>query len=177
MANEARHERATSPEDVAAKVAEILATAERDAWATIESARRSRQLHNAQQPSRARPVERLRTPPAPDYELRALLADLAAAVDALGQRVESLEDSLGARLDSLSRAPDPAGPPHERELGAQTAPSRPRNGLAGSERAERMRAVDLALRGFSRSQIAAELRSSLGDGEVERLLDEVLEPA
>jgi hypothetical protein len=43
--------------------------------------------------------------------------------------------------------------------------------------AERLRAVDLALRGFSRAQIAAELRSTLAEPQIEQLLDDVLERA
>jgi hypothetical protein len=35
--------------------------------------------------------------------------------------------------------------------------------------------VDLALQGYSRVQIASELRSSMNDDAVEQLLDEVLE--
>ena len=40
-----------------------------------------------------------------------------------------------------------------------------------------MRAIDLALRGFTRAQIAAELRGSLDERAIERLLDDVLDAA
>jgi hypothetical protein len=59
----------------------------------------------------------------------------------------------------------------------QPASLAPNPGAAGPTRAERVRAVDLALQGYSRSQIADELRSSMGDDAIEQLLDEVLERA
>jgi hypothetical protein len=107
-------------------------------------------------------------------ELRQAITELSAAVESLSQRVGGIESTLNTRLDALlaALARDDAN-----TEGAPTRPSQERPASAGDDRAERVRAVDLALRGFTRAQIAAELRGSLSEGELERLLDDVLEAA
>jgi len=188
-----------SSDSVAARVAEILGAAARDARVIVEAA-----LRDAS-PTPAPPVE---PPPAPDPEpaitgddaaLKALgeqLASLTARVQrlespidaqplkALGEqlasltaRVGQLESAIDARLEGLRQVLAPEGAFTVTASAYQPASLAPNPGAAGPTRAERVRAVDLALQGYSRSQIADELRSSMGDDAIEQLLDEVLERA
>jgi hypothetical protein len=183
MAHDPRYERSLSPEDVAAKVAEILESAERDAWAMIDAARQARPL-GATRPLSPAPRRRYDDPPSPaprpaedvdpDGQVRRLLAELTAAVESLGARVEAIESTIRERFDALSVALARA----EREQRAAPTESPSSQSPVGGGRAggaERMRAVDLALRGFSRAQIAAELRGSLDERAIEALLDDVLD--
>jgi hypothetical protein len=157
-----------SPSEVSVRVAAILEAAERDARAIIAAAQQE-----ATAPPPAPPAQPAQSAPAaPDY--------FAAALATLTGRVDVLEANVDARLEVLWRAlSSPRGtvtsqtplPP------ANTARhSEPAAAPAGGQ-AERVRAVDLALRGYSREQIATALRSSLDPGDVDRLLDEVLEYA
>ncbi len=243
MPDHQRHLPGRSPDDVAARVAAILAAAERDARETIEAAHRSRWSTDAQ----ATPVNRRGTAEAvPVGELYArdgseahvaaaagepdaraggrptggeepharaggratdgepdaraggrltggeerdasaggrltggeephAVAALAGRVSWLARRIDAIEAALQAgtrRADAPSEThPSEAFGAWERAKSPDGA--RSRNGA----RAERMRVVDLAVRGRSRRQIAAELRATMGELEVETLLDEVLERA
>jgi hypothetical protein len=161
------------PDSVAARVAEILAGAARDARAIVEAAWRDAS------PSSSPPVPAERAtapnlvPPSAAYD--GALASLSEQLAALTARVAGLESAINARLDGLRQvlAADSAS---ATMAGADrsVAPA-PNPGAAVPTRAERVRAVDLALQGYSRVQIASELRSSMNDDAVEQLLDEVLE--
>ena len=85
------------------------------------------------------------------------LRELAREVDELRARVAALESALltdgaavAARPSERARRRDPVDP------------------------AARVRAIELALAGYSREAIAHELASSMAPGDIERLLDEVL---
>ena len=152
-----------SPEEVGARVTAILAAAEHDARATIEAARREVREATGEAES-APPVEHGSATISP------ALAELTHALDSLSSRLSAVERTIDARLEILWRALAPAG-------GEPPALGAPAPASEQAARAERLRAVDLAVRGFSREQIAVELRSTLGDAEIERLLDDVLERA
>lgn len=151
------------------RVAAILSAAERDARAVVEAARR--EAYESRQDRGA--LDGL--PAAPEHHAGgapglAALAGVTGALEALGRRVSAVERTIDARFELLWRAIA------ARDGDGASAPTpAPVGDLAA--RAERLRAVDLALRGFSRAQIAAELRSTMGEAEIERLLDSVLEPA
>jgi hypothetical protein len=178
MAEDPRHQRELSPDEVASKVATILMAAERDALATIEAARRLPWLPHAMNVDDVgRGSRDPGTVPASgsDAGLGESLGELTRAVGALARRLDAIETALSTRTapiaDATERAPaaSPPFPAWERAMSAERVEA------ASGARAERMRAVDLALRGFSRAQIAAELRASLSEPDVQRLLDEVLE--
>jgi len=149
MADDPPSQPELSPEEIATQVAAILRAAERDARATIEAARRLPELGEPAETLEARSN-------GSDLHLRESLGELTGAVEGLTRRVDALEAGL--------------------ERGAVV--SRPDQGSSKARpgRAERLRVVDLALRGMTRAQIAEELRASLSEREIERLLDEVLEP-
>jgi len=101
----------------------------------------------------------------------------AARREALGAERAAAGDegvaSADARLEVLWRAVSPPAP-----ASSDAGAPRPTPGDgAVVARAERLRAVDLAVRGFSRAQIAAELRATLADAQIEQLLEDVLENA
>jgi len=157
-----------SPEEVGARVTAILAAAERDARATIEAARR--EVLAATGVVEPAPRE---SAPLVEHGSEAVspaLAALMQALDSLSSRLSAVERTIDARLEILWRALAPGA-------GEQPGPGGPTPAREQAARAERLRAVDLAVRGFSREQIAVELRSTLPDTEIERLLDEVLERA
>ncbi len=131
----------------------ILAEAERDAREIIEGAHRDAAREHAHSAER-------------DDALG--LGALTRAVESLTARVSSLEHAIDARLEVLWRALTPPT-----DAGAATGPV----ASTAVARAERLHAVDLALRGFSRAQIAAELRSMMAEAQIEQLLDDVLERA
>jgi hypothetical protein len=209
MADDPRDPQRLAPDEVAARVASILATAERDARAILAAARSEIPL----------------APGAPQHASGASpagasvpgLGDLARALDSLAARLGTLEASTDARLgvlwDAVSPergaaaeplAPsdrgepltpsDPGEPPTASDPGKQeeeeasstttaggppaAAPSPvspPTPGAAVRPWAEPVRVIDLALRGYTRAQIADELSGAMAPGEVERLLGEVLE--
>jgi hypothetical protein len=111
--------------------------------------------------------------------LRRLVGDVVSAIASLAAQVEAIDSTIHGGFDALRHVLAPLagaaralpGEPSEQAA----SPTVAGEGPAG--RAERVRAIDLALRGFTRSEIAAELRGSLGEGEIERLLDDVLEAA
>jgi hypothetical protein len=185
MAHDSRNPRELSPAEVAAEVAAILTAAEHDARATIEAARRLPWLP-ANGASPAPTVRAENTPPAgerfgddgergngDDDRVRSSLVELMRAVQALARRVEAIETALdgglAAHTTGAERTPPPPFPAWERAKSPQ------REVVRGGLQAERVQAVDLALRGFSRAEIAAELRASMSEIDVEALLDDVLE--
>jgi hypothetical protein len=146
-------------EEVGERVGAILSDAEREAREIIASARQE-----GSHPSSGASVE-----------------DLAQALEQLSARFDAFELATAARIEDLGRqlresltavrvapsaeaevAPhDPAPPPAEREEPPEVASAR-------------MRAIDLALAGYSRERIASQLASGLEHSQVEALLDQVL---
>jgi outer membrane murein-binding lipoprotein Lpp len=136
--------RALSPEEVGARVSAILEAAERDARAVIDAAQR-----DARSPVRAQTT----------------LDQLATEVDALAARVSALERGLAQR------------PAHDAGAASETAlpaAERRERRAAVVDAAARVRAIELALAGYSRDAIARELASTLPPAEIEGVLDEVL---
>jgi hypothetical protein len=208
MADDPRDPPRLAPDEVAARVAAILATAERDARAILAAARSEIPLaQGAPQEGSGAPAADASAPP---------LGDLVRALESLAARLGTLEASTDARLGVLWDAVSPergaasepfaprdsepltpsdpddpptAGDPGEREEEASstTAASEPPPAAAPSAAspqapgaavrpwAEPVRVIDLALRGYTRAQIADELSGAMAPGEVERLLGEVLE--
>ena len=142
-------------EEVGARVAAILGAAEREAREIIASARRE-------------------APPAADAATvpsGATIDDLARALERLSARFDAFELATAARIEALAydlgstvAAADPL---------AET-PAAPAAEEAPAVGAARVRAIDLALAGWTREAIANELSVSMPRGEVEALLDQVL---
>jgi hypothetical protein len=172
MAEDPRHPRDLSPDEVASRVAEILFAAERDARAIIDAARREAPAPGEPDRTAQRPSTNgaSATP-----DMQASLQSIEGALQALSTRVAQLEAIIEDRLEpSDAGGPSPATPNESRPETGNSARSR-ESAAEVHARAERVRAVELALRGFTRSQIAAELRFTLPSEDIERLLDEVLE--
>jgi hypothetical protein len=159
-----------SPDSVAARVAEILGAAARDARVIVEAALRD-----------ATPAPPAEPAAAPDQAPAvaasdAALATLGEELAALTARVARLESAIDSRLEGLRQVLAPEGMITVKAGASQPAAAAPNSRAAAvPTRAERVRAVDLALQGYSRLQIATELRSSMNDDAIEQLLDEVLE--
>lgn len=162
MSDKSRDIGGLSPEEVGARVTAILSAAEQDAREIIEAARRDSSADRREADSS---IEH----DGPDTQA---LAELTRALDSLSSRVSAFEHAIDARLEVLWRAIAPTGEPTE-----MIAAGRRSAAESAVAPAERLRAVDLALRGFSRAQIAAELRSTLAEPQIEQLLDDVLERA
>jgi hypothetical protein len=150
-------------DEVGARVGAILSDAEREAREIIASAR--------QQGS----------PP----DTGATIEDLAHALEQLNARFDTFELATAAQIENLGRqlresltaarvAPCPeAAVPAEVAPDEQAAP--PSQVEESPELASaRMRAIDLALAGYSRERIASQLAGKLEHPQVEALLDEVL---
>jgi hypothetical protein len=170
MAEAEGNGRQLAPEQLGARVEAILGAAERDARAVLEAARR--EAYEA--PRDWAPIDRTNGSndgPAGEAALPAELAGVTRVLELLSSRVDAIERMIDERLEILWRTRAPAG---ERPVAREPAPL-PSVDL--DARTERLRAVDLALRGVSRAQIAAELRSMMSEAETERLLDNVLDPA
>jgi hypothetical protein len=140
-------------EEVGARVGAILGAAEREAREIIAAACRE----PAAEPS----------PPPSD----ATIDDLARALERLSARVDAFERSAASRIEELARELRSAAPPAEVATEPPPAPA-PEDSPGGG--AARMRAIDLALAGYSREAIANELALSMPRGDVEALLDQVL---
>jgi hypothetical protein len=179
MADDPRQPRDLSPHEVATRVAAILEAAERDAREIVAAARREVPEAHATEITLEQPVSAGTngSMPAADPSLRTVVD----ALEVLAARMDHFETTVKARIDVLwravSRTRGEAG-----EQSAETAAPEVSPPASGEEtdrdvraRAEHVRAVELALRGFSREQIAAQLRFSLPSEEIDRLLDEVLE--
>jgi hypothetical protein len=175
MADHEHPQRGLSPAEVAARVAAILAAAERDAREIIDAA-----LGDA--PPAERPSAHPPAPPTPAHTnggapaslTRPPLDGTAYGLAELAARIDQLEAKIDARIDVLWRvlSPGSAAAVEHAPVEPVQEPT-PEAGTLG--RSVRIHAVDLALRGYSREQIAEELRESMTDRDVERLLDEVLD--
>ena len=149
-------------EEVGARVGAILSDAEREAREIIADARR--EGVDASLPHSS-----------------ATLDDLTHAVEGLSGRFDAFELSTAAQIEDLGRqlrealaAVASAAPALEVARPRSPAP-RPSAQLESSEvAAARVRAIDLALAGYSRDVIANELAGSLERGQVEALLADVL---
>jgi hypothetical protein len=141
--------------EVGARVGAILGDAEREAREIIASARGEA------------------TPGA-----GATIEDLAHALERLSARFDAFELSTAAAIEDLGRqlreAVAGAGAQPASQMPQAPSPRPPRQESPACA-AARLRAVDLALAGYSRERIANELAVSLPRGEVDALLDEVLD--
>ncbi|HEX2702617.1 MAG TPA: hypothetical protein VHM72_04200 [Solirubrobacteraceae bacterium] len=160
-----------SPDSVAARVAEILGAAARDARAIVEAAWNDASLPP---PVSAGVGSASNSVPA-SSATETTLASLDDQLTALTARVARLESAINTRLEGLRQVLAPEGTSNAAVSAHQPDSAAPASAVAVPTRAERVRAVDLALQGYSRVQIAAELRSSMHEDAVEQLLDEVLE--
>jgi hypothetical protein len=160
-----------SPDSVATRVAEILGAAARDARAIVEAAWHDASLSPSVAAERVAASQTAPANPAGDPVLASLGDELAS----LTARVARLESAIDARLEGLRQLLAPPATNTAETSAQQPLSVAAERGAAVPTRAERVRAVDLALQGYSRVEIAAELRSSMNDDAVEQLLDQVLE--
>ena len=150
---------------VSARVGEILGTAEREAREILTAAR-----GEDSQPQGAEPS--------------ATLDDLARALERLGLRFDAFELVTAARIEELGRelkagrsadaataTPAPAVEFDPVLVAAAAAPEREETPELA---AARVRAIDLALAGYTREAIANELAVSIERDDVDALLDRVL---
>jgi hypothetical protein len=149
--------------DVSARVGEILGAAEREAREIIAAAR-------GEDDSETRP-------PA----LNTTIDDVARALERLSLRFDAFELATAAQIEELGRAVHAAAasveaPPSALAYEPDTAAAAPlpeREATPGLA-AARVRAIDMALAGYTRDSIANELAVSIERGEVDALLDRVL---
>ena len=139
-------------EEVGARVGAILGAAEREAREIIASARRE-------------------APPAAAVPSGATIDDLARALARLSARFDAFELATAARIEALAYDLGSPVAPADPVAEAPAAPAAEEAPAAG---AARVRAIDLALAGWTREAIANELSVSMPRGEVEALLDQVL---
>jgi len=153
-------------EEVGARVGAILGDAEREAREIIASARRDGVDASL-----------------PSHHGGASMDDLTHALERLSARFDAFELSTAAQIEELGRqlrealegairAPSAAG--YDTLAPQPPAPRAQRVEDSAQVAAARVRAVDLALAGYSREVIANELADSLDRGDIERMLDEVL---
>jgi hypothetical protein len=144
-------------DEVGARVGAILGAAEREAREIITAARRET--------------------PAP-VESGATIDDLVHALERLGARLDAFELATAARIEELARqlrgsaAAGSAAPAEPSVAAPPPVEAEPEDSAA--QDAARVRAIDLALAGYSREAIANELAVSMTRGDVETLLDQVL---
>jgi hypothetical protein len=141
-------------EEVGARVGAILGAAEREAREIIASARRE-----------ASP------PAAAAVPSGATIDDLSRALERLSARFDAFELATAARIEALAYD---LGSPVAAASAVAEAPAAPAAEEAPAAGAARVRAIDLALAGWTREAIANELSVSMPRGEVEALLDQVL---
>jgi hypothetical protein len=142
-----------TPEEVGERVGAILGDAEREAREIIASARRE----------------------GGDGGEGATLADLTHALERLSARFDAFELATAAQIEEVGRqlreSIATAVPREE----AETPKPRPRaQEDTPALAAARVRAIDLALAGYSREVIANELATGLERAQVETLLEEIL---
>jgi hypothetical protein len=141
-------------DEVGARVGAILGAAEREAREIITAARRET--------------------PAP-VESGATIDDLVHALERLGARLDAFELATAARIEELARQLRESAAAGSAEPSVAAPPpveAEPEDSAA--QDAARVRAIDLALAGYSREAIANELAVSMTRGDVETLLDQVL---
>jgi hypothetical protein len=160
--NEPEGHRLTA-EEVGARVGAILSDAEREAREIIASAQQEGSAPGA----------------------GATIEDLAHALEQLNARFDAFELATAAQIEDLGRqlreslAAARAAPSAEAAVLAEAAthdPAPPPGEVAEPPEvaSARMRAIDLALAGYSRERIASQLASGLEHSQVEALLDQVL---
>jgi len=152
-------------QDVSARVGEILGAAEREARAILASARGE----EADEGSAGE---------------GATLQDLARALERLSLRFDAFELFTAARIEELERSvavgavPAPVGeatpPPPPFDPVPAAAAATPEREDTPELAAARVRAIDLALAGYTRDSIANELAVSIERTEVDALLNRVL---
>ena len=154
--------RRLTAEEVGARVGAILGDAEREAREIIAAARR--EGVNASLPHAG-----------------ATLDDLTHALEHLSARFDAFELATAAQIEELGRQlrdtlAGAAAAPAQIEVAAVRSPSPRQPALQETSElaAARVRAIDLALAGYSRDVIANELASSLERAQVEALLTDVL---
>ena len=147
-------------DEVGARVGAILGAAEREAREIITAARRET--------------------PAPVASGGATIDDLVRALERLGARLDAFELATAARIEELARQLRAAAAPAEPSVApaepgvAPVPPVEAEPEDSAAQDAARVRAIDLALAGYSREAIANELAVSMTRGDVEALLDQVL---
>jgi hypothetical protein len=151
--------------DVSVRVEEILGTAEREARDMIAAARGD-------------------DPDAPGSDLGNTLDDLARSLERLSLRFDAFELATAAQIEDLARALHGVVVPATTEVEAApasgfdpalaAAAAVPEREDTPEMAAARVRAIDLALSGYTREAIANELAVSIERGEIEALLDRVL---
>jgi hypothetical protein len=156
-------------DEVGARVGAILGDAEREAREIIATAR-------------SEGVD-ASLPPQHQYS-GATFDDLTRALEGLSARFDSFELATAAQIEELSGQLRDALAGVERPPAAAVEPSAPRRPatpapvLTEAESSQlaaaRVRAIDLALAGYSREAIANELSTSLHRTQVEMLLEDVL---
>ena len=156
---------ALTPQDVSARVGEILGAAEREAREILAAARGE----DAESGQRSETTT---------------LQDLARALERLSLRFDAFELFTAARIEELGRsatsgvAPPPAAesapPPAQFDPMLAAAAATPEREDTPELAAARVRAIDLALAGYTRDSIANELAVSIERAEVDALLNRVL---
>ncbi|HEY1774815.1 MAG TPA: hypothetical protein VGG41_01535 [Solirubrobacteraceae bacterium] len=156
-------------EEVGARVGAILGDAEREAREIIAAAR-------------SEGVD-ASLPPQHSFS-EARFDDLTRAFEDLSARFDAFELATAAHIEALSSQLRDALAGVERPAAAAAEPSAPYRPASPAPvlseeessqlAAARVRAIDLALAGYSREAIANELSTSLHRGQVELLLEEVL---
>jgi hypothetical protein len=155
-----------TPQDVSARVGEILGTAEREAREIIAAARGDDDGGRATD------------------TLDATLVDLASALERLSLRFDAFELATAAQMEELGRAVHAAAsapaaaeatpPGFQFDPTAAEAAAVPEREQTPQLASARVRAIDLALAGYTRESIANDLAVSLERGEIDELLDRVL---
>ena len=144
-----------TPEEVGERVGAILSDAEREAREIIASARREG---------------------GGDGE-GATLADLTHVLERLSARFDAFELATAAQIEELGRqlreSIATAVPRQEADTPKPGPHARPEDDTPALA-AARVRAIDLALAGYSREVIANELATGLERAQVEALLEEIL---
>jgi hypothetical protein len=152
-------------QDVSARVGEILGAAEREAREILAAAR-------GEESDTGRTSE------------STTLQDLARALERLSLRFDAFELFTAARIEELGRTaaggtvPAPAvegtPPPPQFDPMLVAAAAAPEREDTPELAAARVRAIDLALAGYTRDSIANELAVSIERAEVDALLNRVL---
>ena len=99
--------------------------------------------------------------------------DLVNALERLNARLDAFEVATAARIEELGRELRGAVPAADPAVQTSSAVDAEPEDSAAQD-AARVRAIDLALAGYSREAIANELAVSMTRGDVEALLDQVL---
>ena len=156
---------ALTAQDVSARVGEILGAAEREARAILAAARGEEAEPGQQSDSTT-------------------LQDLARALERLSLRFDAFELFTAARIEELGRAvaggvvaapaADSKPSPAQFDPMLAAAAATPEREDTPELAAARVRAIDLALAGYTRDSIANELAVSIERAEVDALLNRVL---